>query len=152
MPSTFTILVVGPETELRGVIVTILTSAGHTIFLTDNPCGAIDLPGLRQPDLILTDVELPGWDGAALVQTLRSGRRSDTPVFVLSAGHSSETRSRMAEAGANGWISAPVSPEILLAAVEAAAGGARLYAPPRTRFAGALSAGRHRYSYVYPDS
>lgn len=152
MTSTLTILVVGPATALRSSVHAVLTSAGHTVLLSDNPASAIDVPAALQPDLILTDAEPPGWDAAGLIRTVRSGSRADTPVFVVSNDSSCEVRSRMARAGANGWISAPVSTGVLLAAVEAVARSVQRAAAPSQPPVAALAAGGDRYSYVQASS
>ncbi|MDI3283756.1 ATP-binding protein [Polyangium sp. 15x6] len=72
------------------------------------------------PDLILTDVMMPGLDGFALVRELRADPRTQTvPIVMLSARASESARVEGVAFGADDYLVKPFSPRELLARVEA---------------------------------
>lgn len=81
----------------------------------------------RPPDLLLSDVMMPGIDGFGLVQTLR--RRAETsalPVILLSARAGEEARVEGLQGGASDYLVKPFTARELLARVGAQIEMARL--------------------------
>jgi signal transduction histidine kinase/CheY-like chemotaxis protein len=71
------------------------------------------------PDLVLSDVMLPGRDGLDLLKTLRRNRVTATvPVILLSARAGEEAKVEGLRAGANDYMVKPFSARELLARVE----------------------------------
>lgn len=62
---------------------------------------------------LITDVDMRGMDGIALLELLRS-RRSVLPVIVISALDPARTRALAASTGANAFLAKPVDPDELL--------------------------------------
>ena len=63
------------------------------------------------PDLILLDLIMPGTDGFAVLETLRSSESEDfLPIVVLTADSSEKSKERALEAGATDFLVKPVSP------------------------------------------
>jgi CheY-like chemotaxis protein len=72
----------------------------------------------RPPDLILTDVMMPGLDGFELLRRLRQDERTRRiPVVMLSARAGEEARIEGLSAGAEDYLSKPFSARELLARV-----------------------------------
>ncbi len=81
---------------------------------------ALEALRARKPDLVLTDVMMPGLDGFGLLRELRADRRfSDLPVIVLSARAGEEARVEGLEAAANDYLTKPFSARELIARVNA---------------------------------
>jgi PAS domain S-box-containing protein len=81
----------------------------------------------RAPDLVLTDVMMPGMDGFALLKELRQDDQLKTvPVIILSARAGEEARVEGMEAGADDYLVKPFSAKELLACVGAHVGLARV--------------------------
>ena len=73
-----------------------------------------------QPDIVLTDVMMPGLDGFELLQALRANSETRTlPVILLSARAGEEAKSEGMEAGADDYLIKPFSARELLARVGA---------------------------------
>lgn len=73
----------------------------------------------RQPDLLLTDVMMPGMNGFELLQAVRSQDSYQAlPVIMLSARAGEEARAEGLEAGADDYLVKPFSARELLARVE----------------------------------
>jgi PAS domain S-box-containing protein len=93
------------------------------------PDGLTALYSTRQhlPDLVLTDVMMPGLDGFGLLQELRADPQTrKVPIILLSARAGEEARVEGLEAGADDYLIKPFSARELLARVEAALKMARL--------------------------
>jgi PAS domain S-box-containing protein len=81
----------------------------------------------RAPDLVLTDVMMPGLDGFALLKELRQDERLKiVPVIFLSARAGEEARVEGMEAGADDYLVKPFSARELLARVGAHVGLAQV--------------------------
>jgi PAS domain S-box-containing protein len=76
-----TILVVEDARAVRTLAARILRDAGYAVVEADDPADAISLAA--QPDLVLTDVVMPGMSGGDLARVLRE-RRPDLPVVFMS--------------------------------------------------------------------
>jgi PAS domain S-box-containing protein len=74
----------------------------------------------QQPDLVLTDVMMPGLDGFGLLRALRANPQTkELPIILLSARAGEESRIQGLEAGADDYLIKPFSARELLARVEA---------------------------------
>ena len=78
-----------------------------------------------RPDVLLSDIEMPGLDGYALVRQVRAlgpGDGGRTPAVAVSAYSLPENRVRSLRAGFNMHLSKPVEPSELIAIVASLAG------------------------------
>ncbi|HEY1673607.1 MAG TPA: SpoIIE family protein phosphatase [Streptosporangiaceae bacterium] len=81
---------------------------------------ALDAIRADPPDLVISDVMMPGLDGLALVAALRSDpRTADVPVLLLSARAGQEAAIEGLGAGADDYLVKPFSAAELLARVRA---------------------------------
>jgi signal transduction histidine kinase/DNA-binding response OmpR family regulator len=77
---------------------------------------ALDLAIRHRPDLIVTDVMMPGMSGEELIQRIRERiDLRDTPIVLLTARADDELRVRLLEQGAQDYLSKPFIPEELRA-------------------------------------
>lgn len=118
MAEALKILVVDDSPAIRTVLGVILGAAGHDVVFAENVDCALELHGLQNPDIVLTDYNMPGRTGRELVASLREAG-FDIPIFVISSEQAPEIRAAMASAGANGWFQKPVCVPTLLAALNA---------------------------------
>ena len=79
------------------------------------------LPSENVPSCILLDVQIPGLDGPAL-QSKLSEARSTLPIIFLTGHPDIATTVRTIKAGANDFLTKPVSSDELLRAIERAIG------------------------------
>lgn len=93
------------------------------------PDGNAALAAVKEfhPDLVLTDVMMPGMDGFALLHALRSDQETrNIPVILLSARAGEEAQIEGMASGADDYLVKPFSARELLARVEARLEIARL--------------------------
>jgi two-component system phosphate regulon response regulator PhoB len=109
----------GPERSLillveddRGNLVltrAVLEEAGYRVLGAGSADEARELLAVERPDLVLTDIELPGDSGLDLVREIaQDPRTASIPVIVLTAHVTAETRVAAFEAGSTDFLTKPV--------------------------------------------
>jgi CheY-like chemotaxis protein len=111
------VIVVEDDAQLRAVLGIYLRSLGLEL-LGDFPDGQAALEALarQQPDLILTDCQMPRLDGINLVRQLRA-RGDRTPVIMLSGQLDPQVAALARAAGVNHYLHKPLSPASLTDAI-----------------------------------
>ncbi|RLQ88807.1 response regulator [Notoacmeibacter ruber] len=113
-----TILAVDDSRTIRQLVEACLKGAGFNVVTAeDGQDGLAKLEGC-EPDVIITDINMPNLDGYGFISAVRGGMRSAAaPILVLTTESSQEKKARARDAGATGWIVKPFSPDKLLAAI-----------------------------------
>jgi DNA-binding NtrC family response regulator len=91
--------------------------AGHEATVCDNAGRALDLIKAQRFDMILSDVVMPGKDGLALLEDLKTLGVS-VPVVMISGQASVEMAVRATRLGAADFLEKPLSTDKLLLTVE----------------------------------
>ena len=113
------ILVADDNADMRSYLARILSDR-WTVDLASNGIEALAVARARQPDLILSDVMMPGLDGFSLVRTIRSDEELKTlPVILLSARAGEEARIEGLGSGADDYLIKPFSARELIARIDA---------------------------------
>lgn len=113
------ILLADDNTDMREYIKRLLSSRYIVQTVAD---GIAALAAVREnpPNLVLTDVMMPGMDGFEVLRSLRSDPKTqDIPIILLSARAGEESRIEGLEAGADDYLIKPFSARELLARIEA---------------------------------
>jgi DNA-binding response OmpR family regulator len=85
-PSGKTILVVDDETEIRKMLVRLLTRSGHHVVEADRGLSALRLVKERHPDLIVLDAMLPEVHGFEIARRIKGSQRyGSIPIIMVSA-------------------------------------------------------------------
>ncbi|MDZ7952388.1 ATP-binding protein [Nostoc sp. DedQUE09] len=125
-PSPARILLADDNADMRDYVKRLLSQQYEVESVPDG-LAALDSARGRVPDLVLTDVMMPGLDGFGLLQALRADPLTQkVPIILLSARAGEEARVEGLEAGADDYLIKPFSARELLARVEAALKMARL--------------------------
>jgi two-component system KDP operon response regulator KdpE len=111
------ILVVDDETQITRVLKTALGSQGYEVKSASNGESALNLACDWIPDLIVTDLSMPGMTGIELCRLVRE--RSQAPIIVLSVRGEEKTKIEALDAGADDYVTKPFSVNELLARVRA---------------------------------
>ena len=110
---SFTVLVVEDNKELRSYIASEL-STNYVVHVADNGLQGFEKAVDCYPDLIISDVMMPGIDGIELCKRLKSDlRTSHVPVILLTARQSEEHVVEGYQTGADAYIIKPFSTVIL---------------------------------------
>jgi len=111
------ILLVEDEPQLAEQVGRALTRAGHEVTLRGDGPSAVEEVARNRYDLVVLDVNLPGFDGFEVLDRIRTTR---TPVRVIMLTARSEVGDRVAglKAGADDYLTKPFAMEELLARVD----------------------------------
>ena len=110
-----TILVVEDDPEMRGYLAKEL-SESYNVLVAANGEDALQLVEKQRVDLVVSDIMMPGIDGIALCNQIKSTTEyCHIPVILLTAAVGMETRIGTLEAGADGYIEKPFAIELLQA-------------------------------------
>ena len=93
-----------------------LTSAGYAVIPVVEGRLGIETCLARKPDLVVTDIGMPGMDGLEFIRQLRL-EEFKAPIVVIS-GLGQEKGEAALAAGANAYLQKPVDRELLLSTVE----------------------------------
>ena len=111
------ILIVDDDPETRALLTQILRRSYDVAAASDGAEAMSFLNG-SLPDLIISDVMMPGTDGYDLLEFLRSAEKTrDIPVILLSGQAESSERTKGLEMGAQDYIAKPMDHRELLARV-----------------------------------
>ena len=111
------ILIIDDDANTLASLARAFRLAGHEATVCDNAARALELAKAERFDLILSDVVMPGRDGIALLEDLKSiGQTS--PVVMMSGQASIEMAVKATRLGASDFLEKPISSEKLLLTVE----------------------------------
>ncbi|MBM7775631.1 PAS domain S-box-containing protein [Actinokineospora baliensis] len=112
-----TVLVVEDNADLRGFLARLL-GAHWSVVVAASGEEALAAIGDQRPDLVLSDVAMPGMDGFGLLAALREDPATEQiPVILLSARAGEEAAIEGLAAGADDYLVKPFSSPELLARV-----------------------------------
>lgn len=111
-PADWRVLIVDDQTDNIAVMTMMFQLKGITIFTAESGDEALDIFKREQPNLVITDLTMPGIDGWQLVGMLKEIDQG-TPVFALTAYTSSE-RNRILAAGFDDMLTKPLHPSNLI--------------------------------------
>ncbi|MFV3127759.1 ATP-binding protein [Niveispirillum sp. KHB5.9] len=108
---------------------TILEKAGHSVIVVENGADAIMTVTRDEDelDLVLMDVQMPVMDGMEATRRIRQAGYT-LPILALTANVLREEREACLDAGMNGHVAKPVTPQALNQAIAEIAG----FRPTRT--------------------
>ena len=116
--SRLTVFIIDDDPEMRWFISGILKKQYNVVSL-ENAVSVSETLETIQPNLIISDIMMPGMDGIFLLKQLKADRRTaHIPFILLSAKNTSEEQTEGIAAGAETYIVKPFNVEYLLSVVE----------------------------------
>ncbi len=114
------VLIVEDEEDIRELVSYHLLKEGYRVASVASGEEALTVAEKQTPDLILLDVMLPGMDGMAVCQRLRSSpKTAEVAIMMLTAKSEESDIIRGLNLGATDYVTKPFSPKVLLARVRA---------------------------------
>jgi two-component system, OmpR family, KDP operon response regulator KdpE len=111
------ILIVDDEAQITRVLRTALSTSAFDVRIANDPEEALRLVEDWSPDLIVTDLVMPGISGIELCKAIR--KKASTPIIVLSVRDQERSKIDALDAGADDYVTKPFSIQELLARVRA---------------------------------
>ena len=114
------LLVIDDNKETCDVLDQLLRAAGAKVTTAYNVRDAIQSLEEKEPDIILTDLAMPGESGINLIEHVRGveGTLKDLPIVVLSACAFETDKNAAIEAGATDFIPKPFKPSEVISKVQ----------------------------------
>jgi len=113
------VLIVDDRGEFRKLTKTILSSRYEVESAEDGISALSLLQSGYMPDVIVSDIVMPGLGGSDFLEQLKSsGAFKDIPVIMLSSLDKSEIKTKHINMGAHDYMEKPYNPAELLARIE----------------------------------
>jgi signal transduction histidine kinase len=107
------ILLIEDDPDSREMLRTCLELDGHRVEVAEDGLKGVEAAKKRRPDIVLTDVGLPGLDGYEVARRIRQHLGNGVRLVALTGYGQPENRRRAAEAGFDALLVKPISPEQL---------------------------------------
>lgn len=111
------VLVVDDEAQITRVLRRGLESAGYQVRIANDGRSGLDTFRAWLPDLVITDLSMPGYDGLELCSRIR--QLSEVPILVLSVKDDEPVKVKALDLGADDYVSKPFGMAELTARVRA---------------------------------
>ena len=113
------VLVVDDEIHIVHVAAIKLRNNGYEVITATNGAEAFELACAEEPDIIVTDFQMPAMTGLELVEKIRQNEETkDIPVILLTARSFAISEEQQEDLQISGCISKPFSPKELLENIE----------------------------------
>ena len=117
-PEPYRVLIVDDDTHLLELYATILKGVGMVTLEISDPLLVMSRLAQFRPDLILTDMNMPGCNGMELAGAIRqSGDGFSMPIVFLSSETDAGLQRTAMRMGGDEFLTKPITPENLISAV-----------------------------------
>jgi CheY-like chemotaxis protein len=117
----FHVMVVDDEASVRDLVALTLAKCGASVTVASSVEDALALMPNLSPDVIVSDIAMPGVDGYEFIQKIRAltgqPQNARVPVIALTAYASVQDRRRAMELGFDRHLTKPVDPAELVHAI-----------------------------------
>jgi len=115
------VLIVEDNLVNQQIVLRLLEKRGHKPVAKSNGMSALAALSSDRFDAVLMDVQMPDMDGIEVTAAIREREKSTgrrVPIIAMTAHTMRGDRERFLAAGMDGYISKPISPDLLFAALE----------------------------------
>ena len=114
------LLVVDDEPRLLRALAADLRGEGYEVTTAQSGAEALSLIARQVPDLMISDIRMPGMDGYALARQLRRNQSTSlVPIIFLTAKDATGDRIEGFRSGVDVYLTKPFEPDELLAVIAA---------------------------------
>jgi two-component system chemotaxis response regulator CheY len=108
------ILIVDDDKTTRKLLSLFLKESGFEVVTAENGLNALEKLGSDTFQLVLTDLNMPFMDGIEFLRSMKSNPgTSNIPALMLTTETDEEERERAMKAGADGFLSKPVTADVV---------------------------------------
>jgi DNA-binding NarL/FixJ family response regulator len=112
------LLIVDDEPDLLRAVATCLRAEGYDVVTAQSGAEALLRVAETLPDLVISDIRMPGMDGYTLTRQLRASPRTDLiPIVFLTAKDRTSDRVEGFRSGVDVYLTKPFEPDELLAVI-----------------------------------
>lgn len=115
---SLTVLAVDDSRTMRDMLNVALGQEGFEVHLAENGVDGLDVLAQCQPDVIITDINMPRMNGFEFIEEVRQiDAHRTVPILTLTTESAPELKARARAAGATGWITKPFDKNKLIAVI-----------------------------------
>lgn len=111
------ILLIDDDPVVRSLVSGILRKNGYNVFVAKDGREGIDLAREKQPDLVVTDYQMPGISGMEVLNSIKQMNPS-LPIIMLTAHGDASLTIKSIQEGAFDFIEKPINSKELLATIK----------------------------------
>ena len=111
------ILVIDDEPQITRVLRAAISAQGYDVRTANDPEEGLQVLRDWTPDLVITDLMMPGMSGVELTRAIRV--HATTPILILSVRDHERSKVEALDAGADDYVTKPFGIQELLARVRA---------------------------------
>ncbi len=115
------VLIIDDEEGIRKVMSITLSDAGYDVLTAADGESGLRLSVEKSPQIIITDIRMPGMDGIEVLKRIKEGDRNKEVIVVTAFGEM-ELAVRALQLDASDFITKPINDEALFVALERAKG------------------------------
>jgi len=112
------ILYIEDNPQNKRLVKKILTARGYEVIEAGDGPGGLETALRERPDLILMDINIPGFDGMEATVRLKKSEIAKTPVIALTANAMRGDREKVMAAGCDEYLQKPLSNKLLVETIE----------------------------------
>ena len=112
------ILYIEDNPQNKRLVKKILTARGFDVLEAGDGPGGLETALRERPDLILMDINIPGFDGMEATARLKKSEIAKTPVIALTANAMRGDREKVMAAGCDEYLQKPLSNKLLVETIE----------------------------------
>ena len=120
---TIKVLAIDDSRTIRSLVRKVMEDAGFQCTCAEDGVDGVNRFSEDNPDIVITDINMPNMDGFGVINTIRGGRANrNVPILVLTAESADHLKARARDAGATGWIVKPFDDETIVSLVRRVTG------------------------------
>lgn len=114
------ILIIEDHADNRELMSYLLTAFGYETISAEDGLSGMECMERERPDLVICDIQMPGFDGYEVVRRVKGNAAvAKIPLVAITALAMVGDRDRILEAGFDGYIPKPITPDSFIGEVEA---------------------------------
>lgn len=121
MLKTMRLLYVEDDEDIRELLVQKLRRVAGEVIIAENGRQGLEFYEKFSPDLVVSDVQMPGMDGLAMSRAIKTINRG-TPIILTTAFNEIDYLLQAIEIGIDGYVIKPIRTELLLEVLNKSAG------------------------------
>lgn len=109
------VLIVDDDEDLRDVIAEDFSDQGYNVFVAESAQEAVKLYSKEKIDVVLTDIQMPHFNGLELVKMLKdlSPKLEREAHFLIMTGFSKYSREEILNCGASDLLEKPIDGKVM---------------------------------------
>lgn len=111
------ILVIEDDDEMRELMRMTLEQSGYEVAIAEDGVRGFDTALFFKPDLIVTDIQMPGADGIHVVRRVRDTASLETTPILVTTAFGNGTATFSLQVGANAFEPKPINSQSFLSTV-----------------------------------